>query len=167
PRERLDDHELASRMSYFLWNTMPDKTLIQLADKGKLRDPDALSAQVRRMIQDPKAWSFIEQFTQQWLDLDRLQRVVVNKNNYPDFNDQLAESMRLETIHFFGEVLRGDLSILQFIDSDFTCVNDRLAAHYGIPGVSGPKFRKVKLEESHHRGGLLTQASILTGNSDG
>src|SRR5262249_48866865 len=77
------------------------------------------------------------------------------------------EAMRQETIHFFGEVLRGDLSIFQFLDSDFTCVNDQLAAHYGIAGVSGPKFRNVKLEESHHRGGLLAQASILTANSDG
>ena len=166
-KERLTDHEMASRISYLLWSTMPDETLFRLADQRKLRDPAVLSAQIRRMIQDPKAWSFIEQFAEQWLELDRLQRVVVNKNSYPGFDEQLAEAMRQETIHFFGEVLRGDLSIFQFLDSDFTCVNDRLAAHYGIPGVSGPKFQKVKLDESYHRGGLLTQASILTGNSDG
>jgi len=166
-KERLTDHELASRVSFFLWSTMPDETLIRLADQGKLRDPAVLSSQIRRMIQDPRAWSFIEQFAEQWLDLDRLQRVSVSKERYPDFDDQLAAAMRLETIHFFGEVLRGDMSIFQFLASDFTCVNETLAAHYGIVGVAGPQFRKVKLEEAQHRGGLLTHASVLTGNSDG
>jgi hypothetical protein len=166
-KEKLTDHELASRMSYLLWSTMPDETLRRLADQGKLRDPAVLSEQIRRMIKDPKAWAFIEQFTEQWLELDRLQRVAINKERYPGFDDQLASAMRLETIHFFGEVLRGDLSIFQFLDSDFTCVNDVMAAHYGIQGVTGPQFRKVKLDEAHHRGGVLTHASILTGLSDG
>lgn len=166
-KERLNDHELAARVSYFLWSTMPDETLVRLAAERKLRDPAVLSAQVRRMIQDPRAWMFIEQYAEQWLDLDRLQRVTVSKSSYPGFDDQLAAAMRQETIHFFGAVLRGDLSIFQFLASDFTCVNDTLAAHYGIAGITGPKFRKVKLDEAHHRGGLLTHASILTGNSDG
>ncbi len=146
---------------------MPDEKLLRLADQRKLRDPAVLSAQVRRMIQDRRAWMFIEQFAEQWLELDRLQRVTVHKSSYPDFDDQLASAMRLETIHFFGEVLRGDLSIFQFLASDFTCVNETLAAHYGIAGVAGPQFRKVKLDERHHRGGVLTHASILTGLSDG
>ena len=167
PKEPLTDHELASRLSYFLWSTMPDTELLQLADEGKLHEPAELSAQVRRMIQDRRAWSFIEQFSEQWLELDRLQRVVVHMASYPGFDDQLASAMRLETIHFFGEVLRGDISIFQFLDSDFTCVNDILAAHYGIPGVMDPTFRKVELDESLHRGGVLTHASILTGLSDG
>ncbi|MGE3804223.1 MAG: DUF1592 domain-containing protein [Gemmataceae bacterium] len=166
-KERLADHELAARLSYFLWSTMPDETLVRLANERKLRDPTVLSAQVRRMIQDPRAWPFIEQFAEQWLDLDRLQRVTVSKSSYPGFDDQLAAAMRQESIHFFGEVLRGDLSIFQFLDSDFTCVNETLAAHYGMAGVKGPKFRKVKLDEALHRGGLLTHAGILTGNSDG
>jgi hypothetical protein len=166
-KERLTDHELASRMSYLLWSTMPDEALIRLADGGKLRDPATLSEQIRRMIQDPKAWAFIEQFAEQWLELDRLQRVSISKERYPGFNDQLAAAMRLETIHFFGEVLRSDLSIFQFLASDFTCVNDTMAAHYGITGVTGSRFRKVKLEEAHHRGGVLTHASVLTGLSDG
>ena len=110
-KERLTDHELASRLSYFLWSTMPDETLLRLADEGKLHEPAELSAQVRRMIQDRRAWSFIEQFAEQWLDLDRLQRVVVHQASYPGFDDELAAAMRLETIHFFGEVLRGDMSI--------------------------------------------------------
>lgn len=166
-KEKLADHELASRLSYFLWSTMPDEPLLRLADEGKLHERAEWSAQVRRMIQDHRAWSFIEQFTEQWLDLDRLQRVVVHSASYPGFDDELAAAMRQETIHFFGEVLRNDMSIFRFLDSDFTCVNDRLAAHYGIPGVMGSKFRKVSLDESLHRGGVLTHASILTGLSDG
>ena len=166
-KERLTDHELASRLSYFLWSTMPDETLSRLADQKKLRDPAVLSAQVRRMTKDPRAWMFIEQFAEQWLELDRLQRVTVHKDSYPDFDDRLAAAMRSETVHFFGEVLRGDLSIFQFLDSDFTCVNETLAAHYGIAGVTGPRFRKVKLEGAHRRGGVLTHAGILTGLSDG
>ncbi len=167
PKERLTDHELAARLSYFLWSTMPDETLVRLADQGKLRDPKVQSGQIRRMIQDPRAWAFIEQYAEQWLELDRLQRVTISKNIYPGFDDQLATAMRLETIHFFGAVLRGDMSIFQFLGSDFTCVNDQLAAHYGIAGVIGPKFRKVKLDDAHHRGGVLTHASVLTGLSDG
>ncbi len=166
-KEKLTDHEMAARISYLLWSTMPDETLFRLADQKKLRDPAVLTAQIRRMIQDPRAWSFIEQYAEQWLDLDRLQRVTISKSNYPGFDDQLAAAMRLETIHFFGEVLRGDLSIFQFLASDFTCVNETLAAHYGIAGVKGLAFRKVKLDEAHHRGGVLTHASILTGLSDG
>lgn len=166
-KEKLTDHELASRLSYFLWSTMPDEPLLRLADEGKLHEQPEWSAQVRRMIQDRRAWSFIEQFTEQWLDLDRLQRVVVHPASYPGFDDELAAAMRLETIHFFGEVLRSDMSIFTFLDSDFTCVNDRLAAHYGIPDVTGSTFRKVPLDESLHRGGVLTHASILTGLSDG
>lgn len=165
--ERLTDHEMAARISYLLWSTMPDQTLLRLADQRKLRDPDVRSAQIRRMIQDPRAWQFIEQYAEQWLELDRLQRVTVSKSIYSGFDDQLAAAMRLETIHFFGEVLRGDMSIFQFLASDFTCVNETLAAHYGIAGVTGPKFRKVKLDEAHHRGGVLTHASVLTGLSDG
>jgi hypothetical protein len=166
-KERLNDYEMASRLSYFLWSTMPDETLFRLAEQRKLRDPMVLTAQIRRMIQAPKAWAFIEQFAEEWLELERLQRVTISKNSYPGFDDQLVAAMRLETIHFFGEVLRGDMSIFTFLKSDFTCVNETLAAHYGITGVVGPKFRKVKFEDAHHRGGVLTHASVLTGLSDG
>src|SRR5262245_16911241 len=113
-KAELTDYELASRLSYFLWSTMPDEKLLQLAGEGKLHERSALSAQVRRMIQDRRAWSFIEQFTEQWLELVRLQRVVVSTDSYPGFDEQLAAAMRLETIHFFGEVLRGDMSIFRF-----------------------------------------------------
>jgi len=166
-KEKLTDHELASRLSYFLWSTMPDGALLRMADESKLRDPSVRAAQIRRMIKDPKAGQFVEQFPEQWLELDRLQRVVVSKERYPGIDETLLAAMRLETIHFFAEVLREDMSIFQFIASDFTFLNDRLAAHYGIAGVDGSKFRKVQLDKDHHRGGLLTHASVLTGNSDG
>lgn len=166
-KELLNDHELAARLSYFLWSTMPDEKLLQLAEQGKLRNPDLLSEQTRRMIKDPKAWQFIEQFAEQWLELDRLQRININKARYPEFNDQLSSAMKSETTHFFAHLLREDLSILNLLDSDFTFVNEGLAKHYGIPGVQGVEFRKVKLDAQYQRGGLLTQASILTGNSDG
>jgi hypothetical protein len=166
-RERLTDHELAARLSYFLWSSMPDDTLRQLADQGRLRDPQVLAEQTRRLLKDRNAWQFIEQFAEQWLELDRLQRVTVNKNRYPDFNEPLGAAMRLETIHFFGRVLQEDMSLLSFFDADFTMVNEVLAKHYGIPDVQGPGFRPVQLDPLLQRGGLLTQASVLTGNSDG
>jgi mono/diheme cytochrome c family protein len=166
-KENLTDHELASRLSYFLWSTMPDGELLRLANESKLNDPAVRAAQIRRMIKDAKSWQFIEQFPEQWLELDRLQRVTVSKERYPGIDESLLAAMRLETIYFFGEVLREDMSIFQFLSSDFTCLNERLAAHYGIAGVEGPKFRKVALDKAQHRGGLLTHASILTGNSDG
>lgn len=166
-RQRLDDHELAARLSYFLWSSLPDEPLQSLAAGRQLRDPAVLAGQTRRMIQDPRAWQFIEQFTEQWLELDRLQRVTVNRERYPGFDEQLAESMRLETVHFFGEVLRSDVSAFRLLDADFTCVNETLAAHYGIVGVVGPQFRRVPLDPALHRGGVLTHASVLTGNSDG
>lgn len=166
-KQRLTDHELAARLSYFLWSSMPDETLLQLAEQGQLRDPKVLAEQTRRMILDSKSWQFIEQFSEQWLELDRLQRVTVNKGRYPEFNDQLGAAMKQETICFFGHVLRNDLSILNFFDADFTFVNELLAKHYGIPEVRGPKFQKMKLDPMLQRGGLLTQASVLTGNSDG
>ena len=166
-QQRLDDFELAARLSYFLWSTTPDETLLELARQGKLHEPQVLAAQTRRLIEDAKAWQFIEQFTEQWLELDRLQRVTVNRRHYPTFSEELSAAMRLETLHFFAEVLRKDAPITQLLQSDFICVNDTLAAHYGIEGVVGPQFRRVPLASEHHRGGLLTHASILTGTSDG
>lgn len=166
-KQRIDDYELAARLSYFLWSNTPDQALLDLAGKSQLHDPQVLAAQTRRLILDPKAWQFIEQFTEQWLELDRLQRVTVNRKHYPAFDDDLAAAMRLETLHYFGEILRSDGSIAQLLNSDFTCVNETLAAHYGIDGVVGQQFRRVQLTDAHHRGGVLTHASVLTGTSDG
>lgn len=166
-KERLTDHELAARLSYFLWSSMPDETLLQLAEQSKLHEPQVLAEQTRRMIKDARSWQFIEQFAEQWLELDRLQRVTINKSRYPEFNDQLGAAMKLETLYFFGHVLRNDLSILNFFDADFTLVNEMLAHHYGMADVQGSNFREVKLDPLLQRGGVLTQASVLTGLSDG
>ena len=154
-------------MSYFLWSTTPDDALAALARDSQLRDPAVLAAQVRRMIRDPKSWEFVEQFAEQWLELDRLDRVTVNRERYRGVDDEIVTAMRLESLHFFAEVLRSDLSVLTFVDSDFTCLNEALAAHYGVSGVVGPHFRRVPLPASARRGGVLTHASVLTGNSDG
>ena len=166
-RQQLNDYELAARLSYFLWSSMPDEPLLTLAETSQLQNPEAVAAQTRRMINDPRAWEFIEQFTEQWLELDRLQRVTVDRGRYPNFSEELSAAMRSESLHFFGEVLRSDETLFQILDSDFTHVNEVLAEHYGIAGVSGPQFRRVSLDESHHRGGVLTHASVLTGTSDG
>lgn len=163
----LDDWELASRLSYFLWSTMPDEKLFSLARAGKLREPGALGSQVKRMLDDPRSWEFVQHFTDQWLNLSGLKRVAVNPQYHPNFDDLLKDDMRLETQHFFGEILRTNSSALQFIDSKFAMVNRPLAAHYGIKGPRGNGFERVSLKADDHRGGLLTQGSILLANSDG
>ncbi len=163
----LTDFELATRLSYFLWASMPDDQLLELARSGDLRQPEVLAAQINRMLADNKSWRFVESFTAGWLDLDALERVAVNKSLYPAFHDDTREAMRLETLHFFAEVLRSDESALNFIDSDFTMLNPHLAQHYGIEGVQRAGFQRVTLQPQHRRGGLLAQASTLTGQSTG
>ena len=166
--ERVDDFQLAARLSYFLWSTMPDDTLMALARSGQLRRPEALAEQTRRMLADPRSWQFIDQFTEQWLELDRLQRVVIDRERiYREFSDELAAAMRQETVHFVAALIRDNRSLFHLIDAPDTFVNETLAAHYGIDGVYGPAFRRVELAPEHHRGGVLTHAAILTGNSDG
>jgi hypothetical protein len=161
----LNDFQLASRLSYFLWNSMPDSELITLAEKGTLRQN--LSAQIKRMIQDQRSWSFVQSFSEQWLDMDSLNRVNINIKQYPEFTRFVKEDMRLETYHFFNEVLKNDLSIMNFVDSDFAMLNQNLAQFYKIPGVKGSYFRKVPVSTSLQRGGLLSQGSFLTGHSNG
>ncbi len=161
------DWELASRLSYFLWNTMPDSQLFELAAAGKLHQPDVLAGQVDRMLADPRSWNFVEQFTEQWLRLDVVDRVAVSKDYYPKFDEALKADMRGETQHFFAELLRTDASALELLASDFTMINERLARHYGLEGVLGQKFRRVALPADQHRGGLLGQASVLLSNSTG
>lgn len=167
----LEQHELASRLSYFLWSTMPDDELRRLAHSGDLKNTSALEQQVRTMIADPRADNFIHHFTDQWLDLAGLDRVAINPNYYPDFDERLKPMMKQETRAFFGEVLRKDLSALNLIDSDFMMLNEMLAKHYGIPrGKDYPKggeLQPVRISPGEQRGGLLTQASFLMINSDG
>ncbi len=164
----LTDFELASRLSYFLWSTMPDNRLLDLASSGELRNPETMSAEIDRMLSDEKSWQFVEQFTNQWLDLASVDRVAVNPEYYDDWDTSIEPWMQKETQHFFAEVLQKDLSTLQLIDSDFVMVNARMAQHYGIEdGPRGTGFERVALPADSKRGGLLTHASILLGNSTG
>jgi len=136
-KRRISDWELASRLSYFLWSTMPDQRLFQLARKGTLHKPDVLRAEVARMIRDQRSWQFMEQFADQWLDVGAVDRVAVNPEYYPKFDNELKPSMRGETIHFFAELAYKNLSALNILDSDFTMLNEPLARHYGLEGRVG------------------------------
>ncbi len=169
-RERpgtLDDFALATRLSYFLWSTMPDEELLSLAEQKKLSQPATLRAQVERLLNHPKAAAFTENFTGQWLGLRDIDFTVPSHIHYPEFDDMLKVSMVRETELFFTELLRQDLSLTNFVASDFTFLNGRLAKHYGIPGVSGFAFQKVTLPPDSHRGGVLTMASVLKVTANG
>jgi Protein of unknown function (DUF1592)/Protein of unknown function (DUF1588)/Protein of unknown function (DUF1585)/Protein of unknown function (DUF1587)/Protein of unknown function (DUF1595)/Ca-dependent carbohydrate-binding module xylan-binding/Planctomycete cytochrome C len=161
----IGDFELASRISYFLWSSMPDDELWRVTVDGSLRSPEVLDKHVRRMLRDPKVQALVDNFAGQWLQLRNLRSVNPDRSAYPNFDEPLRQAMIRETELFFGAVMRGDLSLLDFLDADFTFVNERLARHYGIPGVKGAQFRRVKLKD-RQRGGLVTQASILTVTSN-
>lgn len=164
---KLDDFALASRLSYFLWSTMPDEELLALAGKGKLSAPKILREQVERMLKNPKSAQFTENFVSQWLGLRDIDATMPSHILYPEYDEMLKYSMLKETYLFFGEVLKDDLSLTNFIASDFSMLNGRLAKHYGIPGVDGWKFQKVKLPPDSHRGGVLTMASVLKVTANG
>jgi mono/diheme cytochrome c family protein len=157
----ITDFELASRLSYFLWSSMPDDELFRLARENKLHEPGVLDAQVARMLKDGKARGLVENFAGQWLQVRNLRNVAPDPKQFPSFDEDLRAAMLRETELFFEAVAREDRSILDFLDADFTFLNERLARHYGIEGVKGPEFRRVSLKDDR-RGGLLTQASILT-----
>jgi mono/diheme cytochrome c family protein len=163
----LDGYALASRLSYFLWSSMPDAELFELADKGRLADPLVLRAQAERLLRDPKGRRFTENFTGQWLGLRDINATMPAGALYPEFDGLLQDSSVRETGLFFEEVLEKDLSLLNFVDSEFTMLNERLALHYGIPGVKGLQFRRVSLPPGHDRGGVLTQASVLKVTANG
>ncbi len=167
PNGALDDFALASRLSYFLWSTMPDEELIELARSDKLHEPDVLRSQVERMLQHPKAKAFTENFTGQWLSLRDIDSTTPDKALYPEFDELLKWSAVQETHQFFDELLKEDLSVRNVVDSDFTMLNGRLATHYGIPDVHGVEIRKVSLKPEYHRGGLITQASVLKVTANG
>jgi hypothetical protein len=163
----LDDYSIASRLSYFLWSSMPDEELIGLASKGELKKPAVLRAQVERMLNDAKARNFTKNFAGQWLELRNINATSPDPQMYGEFNDFLFWSMPRETEMFFEEVLRADRSVTEFVDSDWSFLNERLAEHYGIPGVMGGELRMVKLPAGCHRGGVLTQASVMKVTADG
>jgi cytochrome c553 len=164
---KLDDFALASRLSYFLWSTMPDEELLTLAEQQRLGQPDVLRRQVERMLRDPKSAAFTENFVDQWLGLRDIDFTEPSHILYPEFDDMLRASMVPETHRFFEEVLANDLSLTNFVASDFAMLNGRLARHYGIPGVEGWPIRKVTLPAGSHRGGVLTMASVLKVTANG
>jgi hypothetical protein len=164
---RLNDFELASRLSYFLWSSMPDEELLKLAAANQLHEPEVLRGQVERLLRDPKSSSFTENFTGQWLKLRAIDDTLPDRTLYPEYDDILKTAMLKETKLFFDEVLRQDLPLTNFVHSDFTFLNERLARHYRIPGVEGMDMRKVTLPAGSHRGGLLTMGSILKVTANG
>ena len=163
----LTDWEIASRLSYFLWSTMPDARLLELARAGKLHQPAILRAEAQRMMADKRIDAFADSFPRQWLQLRRVGMFPPDRKLYPNYDDYLEKSMVEETTAFFREVMTHNLDIGQFLDSDWTMLNRRLAEHYGIAGVEGEALQRVALKPEDHRGGLLTQASILSLTSDG
>jgi Protein of unknown function (DUF1592)/Protein of unknown function (DUF1588)/Protein of unknown function (DUF1587)/Protein of unknown function (DUF1585)/Protein of unknown function (DUF1595) len=162
--QRISDYALASRLSYFLWSTMPDEELTRLAAAGSLSKPEVLKAQVNRMLADPKSHALFENFASEWLEVRRLESTVPDRDSFPDFDDYLRLSMQKETELFFMNLVQHDGSILDLIDAKYTFVNERLAAHYGIPNVKGTEFRKVDLSDTQ-RGGVLGQGAVLTVSS--
>lgn len=158
---KVNPFELATRLSYFLWSTMPDQELMQLADEGGLRNPEVLEAQVKRMLADEKSKGLVDNFAGQWLELRNLRLAYRDPETFPDFDRELRRAMERETQLFFTTILSEDRSLLEFLDADYTFLNERLAKHYGIAGVEGENFRRVSLE-GDQRGGLLAQGSFLT-----
>jgi hypothetical protein len=162
---QIGDFELANRLSWFLWSSIPDETLFDLAEQNQLRQSSVLREQVARMLQDEKAAALIDNFADQWLHLRNLESITPDLRLYPDFDDNLRQSFRGETQGLVADVLQNDLSVLQLIKSDYTFLNQRLAKHYGIKGVQGSHFRKVNLsrdvKEQNIRGGILRHGSVL------
>ncbi len=175
--------ELASRLSYFLWGSMPDAELLQLAQSNKLNDPNVIEQQTRRLLRDPKSKNFVRNFTMQWLSLQKMKTVPINRELFPRFlyyvprgeragteqpyRPTIRDYMIDETVGFIGELIQSNRSMLYVVESDFVFINQPLAAHYGIDGVEGNHFRAVSIKPNHHLGGLLTHGSVLVGNGTG
>jgi hypothetical protein len=166
-RRNLNAHELAARLSYFLWCSLPDAELRKLADSGDLVKPDVLAAQTRRLLADTKAQRFARHFTEQWLGVDLIDAVAVNPERFPRFKDETKAALRQEPIEFFRHVLSNNRSALEFLSADYAMVNEVLATHYGLKGVDGPEFRKVSVRPEDHRGGLLTMGCFMMAHSNG
>jgi hypothetical protein len=158
---RVSELELASRLSFFLWSTVPDDELLSLAVAGKLNQPAVLAQQVKRMLRDPKGRALVDNFASQWLMLRNLKSHQPTPGDFPNWDNELRQSFRKETELFFASIIKEDRSVIDLIDADYTFVNERLARHYGIPGVYGSQYRRVKLTDENCRG-LLGQGSILT-----
>ena len=162
---RINEFELATRLSYFLWSSMPDEELFRLAARRRLSNTSVLEAQIRRMLRDPKSQALVENFGGQWLQLRNLDSIKPDPDRFPMFNDELRRAMKQETQLFFASIVRENRSILDFLDAGYTFLNEPLAKFYGVSGVEGGDFRRVELPGDSHRGGILTQASVLTVSS--
>ena len=158
----LDDGEVASRLSFFLWSSIPDDELLRLAEEGRLTEPDVYEEQVLRMLTDPKAVdALVGGFAAQWLNLRLLPEKLADPLMYPDFDDSLVEAFRQETELFLGNSIREDLSVLELLSADYTFANERLARFYGIPGVYGSRPRRVSLPNPEERGGILGHGGLM------
>lgn len=163
---RLSDLELASRLSFFLWSSIPDQRLLDLAEHGQLANPPMLEKEVRRMLADPRATkALVDDFAAQWLNLRRVEEVVVDPERYPNYDLSLLQAFKRETELFVASTLREDRSVVDLLSANYTFVNERLARHYGIPGIYGTRFRRVTLPNPDQRGGLLTQGALLATTS--
>ena len=163
---RLSDMEMASRLSFFLWSSIPDEGLLALAERGELTDPVILEQQVRRMLADPRATdALVNDFAAQWLNLRRVEEVVVDPNRYPHYDESLLQAFKRETELFVASTLREDRSVAELLNANYTFVNERLARHYGIPGIYGSRFRRVTLANPDQRGGLLAEGALLATTS--
>jgi hypothetical protein len=162
---RLSDVEVASRLSFFLWSSIPDDRLLSLAEHGQLTDRRVLEREVRRMLADPRAGALVDDFAAQWLNLRRVDEVVVDPVRYPNYDLSLMQAFRRETELFVGSSVREDRSVIDLLNADYTFVNERLARHYAIPGIYGSRFRRVTLPDHDRRGGLLAQGALLATTS--
>jgi hypothetical protein len=163
---KLSDLEVASRLSFFLWSSIPDERLLDLAERGQLTTPQTLEKETRRMLADPRALdSLVDDFTGQWLNLRRVPETVVDPEKYPNYDESLLQGFRRETELFVGSTVREDRSVIDLLNADYTFVNERLARHYGIPGIYGNRFRRVTLANHEQRGGLLAQGALLAATS--
>ena len=162
----LSDIEVASRLSFFLWSSIPDERLLALAERGQLTHPPVLEKEVRRMLADPRATdALVDGFAAQWLNLRRVEEVVVDPERYPNYDLSLLQAFQRETELFVGSTLREDRSVADLLNADYTFVNERLARHYGIPGIYGSRFRRVTLPNHDQRGGLLAEGALLATTS--
>lgn len=163
----VSDLELANRLSFFLWSSIPDTPLLELAFAGKLKSPDILDSQIERMLADPRSQRFTRHFVRQWLGLEAMDNLIVDQKKFEVYDEAFEENLLGEPLAFFDHILRNNRSIMDFLQSDYLVINEPLARHYGIPGVSGQEFRKVPVSPGVNRGGLLTTAAVLTMNSTG
>lgn len=166
-REQLTAIELASRLSFFLWSSLPDDRLLEVAESGSLLRPEVLASEMGRMLADPKSDRFCDSFPRQWLQLDRVGMFPPDRKLYPDYDGWLEKSMVAESVGFFHEIFRRNAPISEFLDADWSMVNPRLARFYGLPAAAAAGFQRVSLPPDSHRGGLLTQAAVLSLSSDG